>query len=119
MNERGPVKGWINRRFGSEADVEQLTGFSRRTLQKDRLLGRNRFPWYKVGGKILYDIAEVEATIRASAGRGGEVGARRRPAANIPGSARQTLKLCSVSSTTCGAAMAIRYAQLRAMRRRA
>jgi hypothetical protein len=52
--------------FGTEAAVEQLTGFSRRTLQKDRFLGRKRFPWYKVGGKILYDLAEVEAIIRAS-----------------------------------------------------
>ncbi|MCE5309639.1 MAG: hypothetical protein LLG20_18550 [Acidobacteriales bacterium] len=54
------------RRFGSEADVEQLTGFSRRTLQKDRVIGRHRFTWYKVGGKVLYDLNEVEATIRAS-----------------------------------------------------
>jgi hypothetical protein len=58
----------LKRRFGSEADVEALTGFSRRTLQKDRLLGRERFPFYKCGGKILYDLDEVEATIRSSRG---------------------------------------------------
>jgi hypothetical protein len=58
------------RRFGTEADVERLTGFSRRTLQKDRLMGRKRFPWYKVGGKVLYDLSEVESVIRDSA-RGG------------------------------------------------
>jgi len=51
-------------RYGSEAEVERITGFSRRTLQKDRLLNRARFPWYKVGGKILYDLDEVEKIIR-------------------------------------------------------
>ena len=55
------------RRYGSEADVAQLTGFSKRTLQKDRVLGRKRFPYYKVGGKILYNLSEVEAIIRGSA----------------------------------------------------
>lgn len=61
-----PESQIARRRFGSEADVEVLTGFSRRTLQKDRLLGRHRFPWYKVGGKVLYDLDEVEATIRGA-----------------------------------------------------
>jgi hypothetical protein len=55
----------VRRRFGSEADVESLTTISRRTLQQDRLLGRTRFPWYKIGGKVLYDLDEVEDTIRA------------------------------------------------------
>jgi hypothetical protein len=54
----------IQRRFGSEADVELLTGFSRRTLQKDRLFNRARFPWYKVGRKVLYDLDEVDSIIR-------------------------------------------------------
>lgn len=62
----------LKRRFGSEAEVELLTGFSRRTLQTDRLLGRQRFPWYKVGGKILYDLVEVDSIIRTS--RGGNLG---------------------------------------------
>lgn len=56
----------VRRRFGSERDVEALTGYSRKTLQKDRLLGRKRFPFYKVGGKVLYDLDEVEGIIRAS-----------------------------------------------------
>jgi hypothetical protein len=55
----------VTRRFGSESDVELLTSISRRTLQKDRLLGRTRFPWYRSGRRILYDLAEVEAAIRA------------------------------------------------------
>jgi hypothetical protein len=55
----------VTRRFGSEADVETLTSISRRTLQQDRLLGRTRFPWYRSGRRILYDLTEVEATIRA------------------------------------------------------
>jgi hypothetical protein len=60
----------VQQRFGSESEVELLTGFSRRTLQADRLLGRRRFPWYRVGRKILYDLGEVELIIRASV-RGG------------------------------------------------
>lgn len=59
------------RRFRGEQVVAELTGFSVRTLQKDRLLGRQRFPWYKVGGKVLYDLDEVEAIIRASLMNGG------------------------------------------------
>jgi hypothetical protein len=57
----------VRRRFGGEIEVEALTGISRRTLQKDRVLNRHRFPWYKVGGKILYDLDEVEAIIRSTA----------------------------------------------------
>ena len=54
------------KRYGSEQDVESLTGFSRRTLQRDRLLGRKRFPYYKVLGKILYDLDEIELIIKSS-----------------------------------------------------
>ena len=56
----------LQRRFGSERDVETLTGISPRTLQKDRLFSRNRFPCYRVGGRILYDLAEVEQIIRSN-----------------------------------------------------
>lgn len=58
----------VRRRFGTEKAVHDLTGFSIRTLQKDRLLNRKRFPWYKVGGRVLYDLDEVESIIKASAG---------------------------------------------------
>ncbi len=58
------IEPFSQRRFGSESDVERITGFSRRTLQKDRLLKRYRFPWYKVGRKVPYDLEEVEAIIR-------------------------------------------------------
>lgn len=61
----------VQRRFGSEAQVETLTGISRRTLQKDRLLGRDRFPFYRFGRRVLYDLAEVEATIRRTGVGGG------------------------------------------------
>jgi hypothetical protein len=60
----------VRKRFGSEADVEQITGYSRRTLQADRRFNRPRFPWYRVGRKVLYDLDEVEAIIRKTA-RGG------------------------------------------------
>ena len=64
---RNQTQQTVRRRFGSEIDVEALTGISRRTLQKHRLLNRNRFPWYKVGRKVLYDLDEVEAIIRRTA----------------------------------------------------
>lgn len=53
-------------RFGSERQASAVSGFSVRTLQKDRLLGTKRFPWYKVCGKILYDLNEIEKIIEAS-----------------------------------------------------
>ena len=64
---RTPERQGVKRRFGTEIEVEQMTGFSRRTLQKDRLLRRSRFPWYKIGRKVLYDMEEVEAVIRRNA----------------------------------------------------
>ena len=72
MKERNSARQHAPRRhFGSECDVEAITGFSARTLQKDRLLRRQRFPWYKCGGKILYDLDEIEEIIKASAGGAG------------------------------------------------
>jgi predicted DNA-binding transcriptional regulator AlpA len=61
----------ISRRFASQREVEQFTGISVRTLQSDRQLGRERFPSYQVGRRILYDLAEIEQIIRRSR-RGGE-----------------------------------------------
>ena len=58
------------KRYGTELEIEAMTGISRRTLQKDRLLNRNRFPWYKVGRRVLYNLEEVETEIRKN-GRGG------------------------------------------------
>jgi hypothetical protein len=64
------TRATIPPRFGSEADVERITGYSRRTLQADRRFNRIRFPWYRVGRKVLYDLDEVESIIRSTA-RGG------------------------------------------------
>ena len=65
---RNPEKPAVQKRFGSDVDVEILTGISRKTLRKDRQLGRQRFPWYRCGGRILYDLDEVATIIRSSAG---------------------------------------------------
>jgi hypothetical protein len=67
-HNRNQSNAGVQPRFGSEADVETLTGISRRTLQKDRRLTRQRFPWYRVGRRILYDLDEVEGIIRATRG---------------------------------------------------
>ena len=52
------------REFGNESDVEQITGRKRKTLQKDRLFGRG-FPFYRIGGQVLYDLNEVRSLVRA------------------------------------------------------
>ena len=58
-------------RYGSEADIEALTGISRRTLQKWRLFGKGpRF--YRAGSMIRYDLAEVDSWIRSQASNGPE-----------------------------------------------
>jgi hypothetical protein len=54
----------IDRTFGTEADVERITRRKRRTLQKDRWVGRG-FPFYRFHGQILYDLEEVRDLIRA------------------------------------------------------
>jgi len=52
----------LQRRFISEAELEQVTGVSRRTWQKHRLLHRGpRF--YKIHGAIRYNLEEVLAWI--------------------------------------------------------
>ena len=56
----------VRRRFVSERDIEHLTGISARTLQADRRQGSERFPSYKVRGRVLYDVEEVQRIIRAS-----------------------------------------------------
>jgi hypothetical protein len=57
----------VRRRFGGEIEVETITGISRRTLQKDRRLGSKRFPFYRSGRSVLYDLDEVVAIIRGTA----------------------------------------------------
>jgi len=56
----------IARKFGSESDVQRLTGIPRADLQADRLGRAKLFPWYRVGKHILYDLTEVEAIIHSS-----------------------------------------------------
>jgi hypothetical protein len=55
----------VEAEFVSETVVAQLTGRSRRTLQKDRLFRRG-FPFYKIGTQVVYDVAEVRQVIRAA-----------------------------------------------------
>jgi predicted DNA-binding transcriptional regulator AlpA len=56
----------LQRRFVSEVELEQVTGISRRTWQKHRLL--NRGPrYYKIHGSIRYELEEVLAWIRTLA----------------------------------------------------
>jgi hypothetical protein len=55
-----------SRRYGSELEVAAIIGVSPRTLQKKRLLGEPPI-FYRFGGRILYDLAEVEQLIRSSA----------------------------------------------------
>lgn len=60
----------VQRRFVSEIELEQLTGISRRTWQKHRLL--NHGPsYYKIHGSIRYQLDEVLAWIRTLGVTGG------------------------------------------------
>ncbi len=58
------ISQFKTQRFGTESDVQTLTGIAKRTLQKHRLFGKG-FPFYRVGGRVFYDLDEVEATIRS------------------------------------------------------
>ena len=56
----------FQRRFVSELELEQVTGISRRTWQKQRLL--NRGPrYYKIHRSIRYDLEEVVTWIKSMA----------------------------------------------------
>jgi predicted DNA-binding transcriptional regulator AlpA len=63
-NKSSPLQ--FQRRFVSEIELEQVTGISRRTWQKQRLL--NRGPrYYKIHSSIRYDLEEVVAWIKTMA----------------------------------------------------
>ncbi len=50
------------KRFLNEAELEELTGVSRKTFQRHRVFGTG--PKYrKLGGAVRYDVADVEAWI--------------------------------------------------------
>jgi hypothetical protein len=71
MHSKEGVPFVLQRRFVSEVGLEQLTGISRRTWQKHRLL--NRGPrYYKIYGSIVYDLTEVLAWINTLATSGPE-----------------------------------------------
>jgi len=59
------IKKPAERKYVSEAVIETVTGRAKRTLQKDRFFGRG-FPFYRVQGKVLYDLDEVLSIIQAS-----------------------------------------------------
>ena len=71
----------LQRRFVSEADLEQLTGISRRTWQKHRLFKRGP-RYYKIHGSIRYELEEVLAWIKTGELRAINVG--RKPGAKKP-----------------------------------
>jgi predicted DNA-binding transcriptional regulator AlpA len=53
----------LQRRFVSESELEQITGISKRTWQKHRLLKRGP-QHYKIYGSVRYDLEEVLAWIK-------------------------------------------------------
>ena len=61
--EKEPQRTEVSREFGSERDVEIITGRRVKTLQKDRLFGRG-FPYYRVCGQIRYDLTEIRRLVR-------------------------------------------------------
>jgi hypothetical protein len=57
------------RRYGSELEVAAIYGFSPRTLQQRRLLGKPP-KFYKFGSRVLYDLSEIEQLIRSNSSGG-------------------------------------------------
>jgi len=45
----------IRKRFLSTADAAELIGLSKATLEKDRVTGRLRIPFIRLGRRIVYD----------------------------------------------------------------
>jgi predicted DNA-binding transcriptional regulator AlpA len=69
-------KPFSERHFINEAELEILTGISKRTWQKHRLFGRGpRF--YRLCGAVRYDLAEVLEWIEGNAVGIGEERGRR------------------------------------------
>jgi hypothetical protein len=62
----------VRRRYGSEKEVEEYTGISARTLQSDRRRRDERFPSYRAGRRVLYDLNEIEQIIQRSRRVGGD-----------------------------------------------
>ena len=56
-------------RFVTERDLEVITRIKVRTWQKNRLFGRGP-RWFKLGGAIRYDLAEVLRWIEMNAAGG-------------------------------------------------
>ena len=66
MNSKSSEDGGVQRRFVPERVISDITGRGVRTLQKDRLLKRGPFPFYRLGRQIVYDIDECVAIVKAS-----------------------------------------------------
>ena len=64
-------EGRSARRYVSEKTLSELTGRSVPTLQKDRLLKRGPFPYYKINRQVAYNLEECVAIIEASRTQGG------------------------------------------------
>lgn len=56
--------GLSNRRYITEIQLEELTGRSRKSWQRDRIKGGGP-KFIRCGGKILYDWPDVEAWMNA------------------------------------------------------
>jgi len=66
LPNRSPGKTAQQRRYVSERRLSEITGRGVRTLQKDRLLGKGPFPFYRLRRQIVYDLDECMAIIEAT-----------------------------------------------------
>lgn len=62
-----------------EHEAAAFTGLSVHTLRKDRVNAR-RFPYYKVGGRVLYNLDRLRTTLAALERGGPPAPGPRRPA---------------------------------------
>jgi predicted DNA-binding transcriptional regulator AlpA len=60
----------LPKKYINESQLQEMTGVNKRTWQKHRLFGRGpRF--YRIGGAVRYELAEVLSWIESRAAGGG------------------------------------------------
>jgi hypothetical protein len=60
----------VSKQYGSEADIEQIYGIPRATLQRWRFFGKGP-KWVKFMRSVRYKFADIEAWIAAQPSGGG------------------------------------------------
>lgn len=63
MSKLGDHKNVESSKFGDQKEIAKRYGLSEAMLERDRWDGKHGIPFYKVGRKVLYKLAEIEEWI--------------------------------------------------------